>query len=470
MRILFNFALPLAALLFVLLLVPQAAMAGTANCPVEPKTNVPIASGEVYAGANCVLHTPGDVDSFVFKANSGDTWQIIVGYQGGAYGTCMELYDPNGKEVFPNTCTYAGEVFDSQTLTVTGQYTIILSMQGNGTDSAYALSLERINPFPADAQSIALAHVVDGSLSAPTEQQTYIFYGATTGTYQVSVSYTGGAYGTCIYLYYPGSATPQPAPDQGCTFAGIVKFTFTPPESSTYMLLLYAQGDGTGSYSLEVSCIRGTCPTLVPTKTMLTSSPNPSTDGQPVIFTAVVSSSGGTPSDGEHVSFKNGATVLGTGTLSGGKATFSDAKLTPGETTVTAVYPGDSNFQGSTSNPVEQVVYGPCTLIDSLSYNATTSTLTMKFTIGNNLGGPAIWNAWLTYADPQGTDPDTMQLLFSVLQPITNPPKAVTKTFGLPKEGTVGVLSTLSTPHLSTAKTEGIACSSWVQINTGTEP
>jgi hypothetical protein len=58
-----------------------------------------------------------------------------------------------------------------------------------------------------------------------------------------------------------------------------------------------------------------------------------------------------------------------------------------------------------------------------------------------------------------------METLFSVSQPITNPPKFITKILaGLPKEGIVGVLSTLSTP------TKGIACSSWVQINTGTEP
>jgi hypothetical protein len=117
------------------------------------------------------------------------------------------------------------------------------------------------------------------------------------------------------------------------------------------------------------------------------------------------------------------------------------------------------------------LLYPACTLKDTATYNATTSTLTMKFTVGNNLGTSANWSAWLTYADPQGTALDTMQTLFSVSQPITNPPKAITKTFtGLPKEGKVGVLSTLSTPHLSTAKTEGIACSSWVQINTGSEP
>lgn len=113
-------------------------------------------------------------------------------------------------------------------------------------------------------------------------------------------------------------------------------------------------------------------------------------------------------------------------------------------------------------------IYPPCTLTNGLTYNSTTSTLTMNFTVGNSLGTPANWSAWLAYADPQGTSLDTMQSLFSVSQPTqpnTTPPKTITKTFApLPKEGVVGVLSTLSTPA------KGIACSSWVQVNTGTEP
>lgn len=107
------------------------------------------------------------------------------------------------------------------------------------------------------------------------------------------------------------------------------------------------------------------------------------------------------------------------------------------------------------------LLYPACTLKDTATYNATTSTLTMDFTVGNK--SAAAWSAWLTYADPQGTYQNTMETLFSVSQPITNPPKSITKTTSLPKEGTVGVLSTLTTP------TKGIGCSSWVQINTGTE-
>ena len=93
-----------------------------------------------------------------------------------------------------------------------------------------------------------------------------------------------------------------------------------------------------------------------PTKTALTSSPNPSTPGEPVTFTATVTSSAGAPPDGETVSFNQGKTVLGTGTLSGGTATFTTSTLKVGSHTVTAVYAGDTNFETSKSKAVKQVV------------------------------------------------------------------------------------------------------------------
>jgi len=92
------------------------------------------------------------------------------------------------------------------------------------------------------------------------------------------------------------------------------------------------------------------------TTTALTSSPNPSTHGQAVTFTAVVTSSAGAPPDGETVTFEHGTTVLGTGTLSGGSASFTTSTLPVGTIAVTALYFGDSNFSGNTSNTVNQVV------------------------------------------------------------------------------------------------------------------
>lgn len=92
------------------------------------------------------------------------------------------------------------------------------------------------------------------------------------------------------------------------------------------------------------------------TKTTLTSSPNPSTLGEAVTFTATVTSGEGAPPDGETVSFKQGTTVLGTGTLSGGSATFVTSTLKVGTHSVTANYSGDSDFAASKSKPVKQVV------------------------------------------------------------------------------------------------------------------
>jgi hypothetical protein len=95
---------------------------------------------------------------------------------------------------------------------------------------------------------------------------------------------------------------------------------------------------------------------LVATAISISSSPNPSTQGQPVTFAAVVTSSNGTPPNGETVSFMKGKTVFGTGTLSGGSASFTTSTLKVGTTTVKAAYGGDPNFAASTSKAIKQAV------------------------------------------------------------------------------------------------------------------
>ncbi len=109
-----------------------------------------------------------------------------------------------------------------------------------------------------------------------------------------------------------------------------------------------------GTLTSSVPFLLGTA--LIPTTTTLTSSQNPSTFGQPVTFTALVSSNAGAPPNGETVSFKKGSTVLGTGILSGGSASFTTSTLHVGTTSIKAVYGADAYFNGSTSNVVAQVV------------------------------------------------------------------------------------------------------------------
>lgn len=94
------------------------------------------------------------------------------------------------------------------------------------------------------------------------------------------------------------------------------------------------------------------------TTSSVASNLNPSTFGQTVTFTATVSVSApgvGTPTG--SVSFRDGATVLGSGTLNGsGQATFGTAALTAGAHSITVLYAGDANFQTSTSGAITQTV------------------------------------------------------------------------------------------------------------------
>jgi hypothetical protein len=97
------------------------------------------------------------------------------------------------------------------------------------------------------------------------------------------------------------------------------------------------------------------------TTTTLSSSASPSVFGQAVTFTAtvaVLSPGAGTPTG--TVTFLDGATTLGTGTLAvvngQDQATFSTRSLSVATHSITAVYTGDTNDVGGTSNTVTQTV------------------------------------------------------------------------------------------------------------------
>jgi poly(3-hydroxybutyrate) depolymerase len=121
---------------------------------------------------------------------------------------------------------------------------------------------------------------------------------------------------------------------------------------------------------------------LTATTTTITSGLNPSIYGQPVTFTATVTSSGGPPPNGEQVSFVQGQNVLGTGTLSGGSAEFTISTLGGGGTdNIKAEYAGDATFGSSKSSPVAQVVQvASSTTTLTSSENPANLTQTVVFT------------------------------------------------------------------------------------------
>jgi hypothetical protein len=93
---------------------------------------------------------------------------------------------------------------------------------------------------------------------------------------------------------------------------------------------------------------------LYSTTTTLASSPNPSTSGQSVTLTAKVSSAAPGGATGK-VGFKNGTTILGSATLSGGQAVFTTTKLPIGTLTLTASYSGDAQSAKSSGTATHTV-------------------------------------------------------------------------------------------------------------------
>ena len=101
----------------------------------------------------------------------------------------------------------------------------------------------------------------------------------------------------------------------------------------------------------------------------------PSTYGQPVTFTAKISSG---PTG--LVTFLDGGVSIGTATISGTTATFTTSALAAGSHTITASWVGNANYNAVTSSPITQVV------------NKATPTLSVATS-----GSPSTYGAPVTF-------------------------------------------------------------------------
>jgi hypothetical protein len=218
-----------------------------------------------------------------------------------------------------------------------------------------------------------------------------------TGTYSVS-------FGNSLATSYSVDSDAVITATSPAHFPGMVDITVTTP-SGTSQLVLADQ------FTFDAANA---------TATQLSSSVNPSLFGQAVTFTATVSAAaGGTGAPTGMVTFMDGTTPLGTGTLSVvagvDRATWSTAALIVGSHSITANYVGSGNFGASISAPLTQVVnkaststavvssIGSAVYGQSVAFTATVSAMspgsgtptgTVQFQVdGNNIGTPVALTA-----------------------------------------------------------------------------
>ena len=126
---------------------------------------------------------------------------------------------------------------------------------------------------------------------------------------------------------------------------------------------------------------------------------------QSVTFTADVSTTvvgPGIAAPSGSVNFLDGTSVIGSGTESGGIATFSTTSLSVASHSITASYVGDANFSGSGSSAVTEVVNE-----DSTTTSVTSSANPSVY------GQPVTFTATVTAAAPgTGTPSDGETVTF----------------------------------------------------------
>jgi Bacterial Ig-like domain (group 3)/FG-GAP-like repeat len=139
--------------------------------------------------------------------------------------------------------------------------------------------------------------------------------------------------------------------------SGVATFsTSTLPTGADSLTAVYS-GNTTSATSTSIAVTETVSPaTLTVTTTILVAAPAPAIAGQLVTLTATISPAPtGAPLG--SVSFYNGATLLGMGTVSvSGVATFSTSNLPSGSDTLTAVYSGNTTSATSTSSAVMETV------------------------------------------------------------------------------------------------------------------
>jgi hypothetical protein len=136
-----------------------------------------------------------------------------------------------------------------------------------------------------------------------------------------------------------------------------------------------------GPYALNVN--------LATTSTSVTVTPNPTVVQATVTFTATVTGNGAVPTG--PVTFNANGTAMGSANLVAGTATFTYSGLAAGTYTITAVYGGDTDDQGSTGTNAAQLVVGTIPTFTDLGFSTSNGALPQTIlvaTVLNSTGGP----------------------------------------------------------------------------------
>ena len=300
----------------------------------------------------------GGDDAIVAKINSAGSALIYATYLGGNgddYATGIAADSAGNAYIIGRTTstdfptynavqpTYGGAADAFVTKINSAGSAFIYSSYLGGSSEEFGLSIT------ADSSGNAYVTGATGSTNFPTvgALQKKKAHG-----FDVFISKLNASGSALVYSTYLGGSGDDYGAGIAVDSAGNNYITGSTSSTNfpTVMPLQAANAGGTDAFVTKLFI-------ATPTATTLSSSPNPSAYGEAVSFAAMVTSALGPPPDGEIVNYTKDGTVLGIGKLTGGATNFTTSALKVGTNPIAAAYGGDSQFSGSASSAVNQVVH-----------------------------------------------------------------------------------------------------------------
>ena len=210
----------------------------------------------------------------------------------------------------------------------------------------------------------------------------------TAETITATVKVIAGAASTTGSVTFTDGTTNLGSTNLGANGTAVITPMLAPgPHSiiATYSGDANDNGSASTPYALNVN--------LAATATSVSVTPNPALVESTVTFTATVTGNGGAPAG--TVTFSANTAVIGTANLTGGTATLTYSGLAVGSYTITAIYGGDANDQGSSGASAAQLVVGSIPTVTDLGSSTTDGTTaqtilvsTVLNTSGNSTPAP----------------------------------------------------------------------------------
>jgi len=307
---------------------PTATKVGTSDSTDNPQT--------------AIVSNIGNADLTVPPPSAGSNPSVSLNFALDNATTCPQLSTSSSSQTLASgaNCTYAIDFAPTMAGSITGSAVVT----DNSLNIAGSTQTIHLN---ATGVAVSTTTTLASSLNPSALGQSVIFTATVaptvgtalpTGTVQFSVD--GTAVGGPVTLNGSGAATLTSSTLTVGTHSITAVYT---PDSTSFTT--------SSATALSQVVSKATLGQNGVANIALTSSPNPSNLGQSVTFTATVPA-GVTGT----VTFKDGATTLGTGTISGTTATFATTTLAVGTHPTIAVYGGDANYNTATSAVDNHVV------------------------------------------------------------------------------------------------------------------